>query len=34
MRARVEELGGRFRIERAREHGTRLVIELPQSALA
>jgi two-component system sensor histidine kinase DesK len=34
MRARVEELGGRFRIEPAREHGTRLVIELPHSALA
>jgi len=29
MRARVEELGGRFRIERAAVHGTRLVIELP-----
>jgi two-component system sensor histidine kinase DesK len=34
MRARVEELGGRFRIERAAVHGTRLVIELPGSALA
>ncbi len=29
MRARVEELGGRFRIERAPVQGTRLVIELP-----
>jgi two-component system sensor histidine kinase DesK len=29
MRARVEELGGRFRIERAAVQGTRLVIELP-----
>ena len=29
MRARVEELGGRFRIERASNQGTRLVIELP-----
>jgi len=27
-------LGGRFRIERAAVHGTRLVIELPGSALA
>jgi two-component system sensor histidine kinase DesK len=34
MRARVEELGGRFRIERAAAHGTRLVIELPGTALA
>jgi two-component system sensor histidine kinase DesK len=34
MRARVEELGGRFRIERASIQGTRLVIELPGSALA
>jgi two-component system sensor histidine kinase DesK len=34
MRARVEELGGRFRIERAAVQGTRLVIELPGSALA
>ncbi len=34
MRARVEELGGRFRIEPAASHGTRLVIELPGSALA
>jgi two-component system sensor histidine kinase DesK len=33
MRARVEELGGRFRIERVPVHGTRLVIELPGSAL-
>jgi two-component system sensor histidine kinase DesK len=29
MRARVEELGGRLRIERAPVQGTRLVIELP-----
>lgn len=29
MRARVEELGGRLRIERAAVQGTRLVIELP-----
>ena len=34
MRARVEEVGGRFRIERATGHGTRLVIELPGTALA
>ena len=34
MRARVEELGGRFRIERGPLEGTRLVIELPRSALA
>ncbi len=34
MRARVEELGGRFRIERAAVQGTRLVIELPGTALA
>jgi two-component system sensor histidine kinase DesK len=34
MRARVEELGGRFRIESAGIQGTRLVIELPGSALA
>jgi two-component system sensor histidine kinase DesK len=34
MRARVEELGGRFRIERASAHGTRLVIELPATAIA
>ncbi len=34
MRARVEELGGRFRIERGALQGTRLVIELPGSALA
>jgi two-component system sensor histidine kinase DesK len=34
MRARVEELGGRFRIERASTNGTRLVIELPAIALA
>ena len=34
MRARVEELGGRFRIEPATSHGTRLIIELPGSALA
>jgi two-component system sensor histidine kinase DesK len=34
MRARVEELGGRFRIERGAVTGTRLVIELPGSALA
>ena len=32
--ARVEELGGRLRIERAPVQGTRLVIELPGSALA
>jgi two-component system sensor histidine kinase DesK len=31
MRARVEELGGRFRIERAAVRGTKLVIELPGS---
>jgi two-component system sensor histidine kinase DesK len=29
MRARVEELGGRLRIERAPVHGTKVVIELP-----
>jgi two-component system sensor histidine kinase DesK len=29
MRARVEELGGRLRIERAAVQGTRLVIEVP-----
>lgn len=34
MRARVEEVGGRFRIERVSGHGTRLVIELPASAIA
>ena len=33
MRARVEELGGRFRIEPAAVQGTRLVIELPGSTL-
>lgn len=33
MRARVEELGGRLRIERAATQGTRLTIELPASAL-
>ncbi len=32
MRARVEEVGGRFRIERVSGHGTRLVIELPAAA--
>jgi two-component system sensor histidine kinase DesK len=34
MRARVEEVGGRFRIEQVSGHGTRLVIELPASANA
>jgi two-component system sensor histidine kinase DesK len=34
MRARVEELGGRFRIERAAVQGTRLVIELPGTSVA
>lgn len=34
MRARVEEVGGRFRIERGVQQGTKLVIELPGSALA
>ena len=34
MRTRVEELGGRFRIEPGVITGTRLVIELPGSALA
>ena len=29
MRARIEELGGRFRIERATNSGTRLIIQLP-----
>jgi len=34
MRARVEELGGRFKIERGAVSGTRLVIELPGTAVA
>ena len=34
MRARVEELGGRLRIEPASAQGTRLTIELPATALA